>query len=232
MVLIVLVVLGIVLVVFGALVLLWFPSRPGGKLRFSGLEVSSIGAGLPLIALGVLAVALAVVQQPDRGSGGNGVRTAPTDTDRPSTPPTSPTGTNVPVPHDVPDCITAFFGAQPEVPGDRQRELPAGVIDWDVLRPEESKRDEFGLVFTDSGQVVGAAKMSYDILAKQFNVDNIVDGECNPVGWTATNTTGNNPASVPEYDNLQMRLGADRYTVVLEGGQPEVQMELVPTAPS
>ena len=42
-----LLVLGLALVAFGALVLLRFPDRPGGEVRLMGLRVSSIGAGLP-----------------------------------------------------------------------------------------------------------------------------------------------------------------------------------------
>lgn len=37
---------GVVLVGLGALILLRFPDRPGGSVRFLGMEVSSIGAGL------------------------------------------------------------------------------------------------------------------------------------------------------------------------------------------
>lgn len=56
----VLVVVGVALVLFGALVLLRFPDRPGGRLVWHGVEVSSVGAGLPLIVLGVAAIAIAV----------------------------------------------------------------------------------------------------------------------------------------------------------------------------
>src|SRR5206468_4767386 len=47
--------IGLALVAFGALILLRFPDRPGGRLRLAGMEVSSVGAGLPLVALGVAA---------------------------------------------------------------------------------------------------------------------------------------------------------------------------------
>ena len=38
--------------------LLRYPERPGGKIGWQGFEVSSVGAGLPLIAVGVAAVAM------------------------------------------------------------------------------------------------------------------------------------------------------------------------------
>jgi hypothetical protein len=50
---VVLLAVGTALVVFGSLVLLRFPDRPGGRLAWRGMEVGSAGAGLPLIALGV-----------------------------------------------------------------------------------------------------------------------------------------------------------------------------------
>jgi hypothetical protein len=55
----VLVIVGIALVGLGALVLLKFPDRPGGKVAWHGFEVNSMGAGLPLIVLGVVAIAIA-----------------------------------------------------------------------------------------------------------------------------------------------------------------------------
>ena len=56
---VVLAVVGVALVVFGAFVLLRFPDRPGGRLVWHGVEVSSVGAGLPLIVLGVIAIVMA-----------------------------------------------------------------------------------------------------------------------------------------------------------------------------
>lgn len=55
----VLLVIGIVLVIFGALVLVKFPDKAGGKITWLGVEISSTGAGLPLIVLGVVTMTLA-----------------------------------------------------------------------------------------------------------------------------------------------------------------------------
>jgi len=51
-----------VLIVFGGFVLLRFSDRPGGEFEFHGMKIHSVGAGLPLIVLGVVAVVLAVFQ--------------------------------------------------------------------------------------------------------------------------------------------------------------------------
>ncbi len=59
----ILVIVGVAIVVLGAFILLLFPDRPGGRIAWQGAEVSSIGAGLPLIVVGIAAIAI----------GGNGV---------------------------------------------------------------------------------------------------------------------------------------------------------------
>jgi hypothetical protein len=55
----VVVVLGIAVVALGAVVLLFLPTRPGGTISLpGGVQASSVGAGLPLIVVGVVVVAL------------------------------------------------------------------------------------------------------------------------------------------------------------------------------
>jgi hypothetical protein len=53
----VLLVVGVGVVILGAVILLFIPDRPGGTISWAGAQVSSKGAGLPLIALGVAAIA-------------------------------------------------------------------------------------------------------------------------------------------------------------------------------
>jgi hypothetical protein len=53
----VLLVVGVGVVILGTAVLLFLPDRPGGTISWAGAQVSSKGAGLPLIALGVAAIA-------------------------------------------------------------------------------------------------------------------------------------------------------------------------------
>lgn len=59
--------LGVGLIVLGGVVLVLFPDRPGGVVRLLGLEVTSAGAGLPLIALGVILIAVAAVLREREG---------------------------------------------------------------------------------------------------------------------------------------------------------------------
>ena len=79
--------LGVGLIVLGGVVLMLFPDRPGGVVRLLGLEVTSVGAGLPLIALGVILVAVAAVLReregdPVRSAGCRFRITAPKDDEK------------------------------------------------------------------------------------------------------------------------------------------------------
>jgi hypothetical protein len=49
---------GVILAVFGGVVLIRFPDRPGGRMVVRGMEVSSVGAGFPLIVIGAVMVSV------------------------------------------------------------------------------------------------------------------------------------------------------------------------------
>jgi hypothetical protein len=214
-VIVLLVGIGAALVAFGALVLVRFPDRPGGSLRLSDMEVSSVGAGLPLVALGVLAVAFAVLHQPgssgDSGGGSDGG---------------SGGGSGAPPPpENVPACLAAFFAADPTVPRERQRTLIEGLEDVKVLGSDEPKREEFALVLVDSESVVGAVKTAYDASGQQFRFDAMVDRECGPVEWTAPSVPGASPKKVTNHNTMRLKVGIVEYLLELKA-EGFVEMEL------
>ncbi len=211
---VVLVGIGLALVAFGALVLLRFPDRPGGRLRFGGMEVSSVGAGLPLVALGVAAVAVGVLHQPS----------TPTDTGGGAGGTGGGSGAHPPEPGFVSECMAAFLAADPAVAGDRQRQLNEGLEDVDVLGPNEPKQTEFGLVLAD-GDPVGVVKTSYDIATERFRFDAMVDRECHPMEWTAPGIPGLNSQRVGNHTTLRLKAGSVVYLLELKAGS-EVEMEL------
>jgi hypothetical protein len=206
--------IGLALVAFGALVLLRFPDRPGGRLRLGGMEVSSVGAGLPLVALGVAAVAVGVLHQPatpsdtDGGAGGGG----------------GGSGAQPPEPGFVPECMAAFLADDPAVARERQRQLNEGLEDVDVLGPDEPKQTEFALVLTDSDPV-GVVKASYDTATERFRFDAMVDGKCQPMEWAAPGIPGVNPKRVANHNTLRLKVGSVVYLLELKAGS-EVEMEL------
>jgi hypothetical protein len=57
----VLLVIGMVLMLFGALALVKFPEKSGGTVTWHGVEISSTGAGLSLIVLGVVTMTFAAI---------------------------------------------------------------------------------------------------------------------------------------------------------------------------
>jgi hypothetical protein len=207
--------IGLALVAFGALVLLRFPDRPGGRLRFGGMEASSVGAGLPLVALGVAAVAVGVLHQPstasdtDGGAGGTG----------------GGSGAQPPEPGFVSECTAAFLAADPAVARERQRQLNEGLEDVDVLGPNEPKKSELALVLADGDDPVGVVKTSYDTATEQFRFDAMVDGECQPMEWTAPGIPGVNPKRVSNHTTLRLKAGSVVYLLELKAGG-EVEMEL------
>lgn len=55
-------------VILGAVVLILMPNRPGGTISWAGVQVNSAGAGLPLIVVGIAAIAVAVSRTGASGS--------------------------------------------------------------------------------------------------------------------------------------------------------------------
>jgi hypothetical protein len=94
-----LVVVGAVVLVFGALVLLRFPDKPGGKISIAGINVSSAGAGLPVMVLGAGLIVLGVLKQPPETPTGTQGTPSPTaaasgGSSAPASPRASPSATS------------------------------------------------------------------------------------------------------------------------------------------
>lgn len=224
--------LGAALVVFGAVVLLLFPDRPGGKIGFRGLNVSSTGAGLPLIVLGVALVVTAVaLPKPNLISRGGPVTGDPV-TANPTTGDAAPP--NVPGPDSAPasDCTTKFFAESPPVPTMRIRPLELGARTRLVLGPGETQSSEFGLVLVDvlgsaEPQVLGAIT----VIRRPgvgFSVLRAVDDKtCQPVGLSVKKAPGvPAPAALGNHVNLLLRLGGDPYLLTLSSDGQVVVGEL------
>jgi hypothetical protein len=131
----ILLVVGVGVVALGALVLLLFSDRPGGKIAWRGVEVSSIGAGLPLIVVGLAAIAIwsgGVI----RGDGGD-------------------SGDQTIAALRCPDDLAKSVSAQ------RIATVESGVNAQIVAGPTVSKTEPFGLRLTDGGETVGAMTVRF-----------------------------------------------------------------------
>ena len=160
----VLLIVGVGVVVLGALILLLFPDRPGGKIGWQGAEVSSIGAGLPLIVVGIAAIAI---------GGGGAIRGDSVggifggdDGGGDSADQTTPAGQ------------TAAVLECPGLPRTRVvKDVPQGAHALIIAGPAESKTEPFTLRFRDNNQTVGAltARM---LPSEVFEIQSFVDADC------------------------------------------------------
>jgi len=171
----ILLVVGVGVVVLGALILLLFPDRPGGKIGWQGAEVSSIGAGLPLIVVGIAAIAIGgggAIRDDSAGGifGGNGGGGDSADQT------TSADQTSA-----VLEC--------PDLPRARVIDVPQGANALIIAGPAESKTEPFTLRFRDNNQTVGALTarlLSSDV----FEIQSFVDADCQSTQIESTEPGG------------------------------------------
>ena len=227
-VVVVLVVVGITVVALGIFVLVRFPDRPGGVIRFHTMEVSSTGAGLPLIVLGVALVVVAAVV-PGAEPGTDSADQSGGDVEIPALDTVPRTG-----------CTDDFFARQPVVDAARVRSVELGVDDRRVLGAGESQSTPFGLVLSDTlsattPRVLGAVKLSRSSGAG-FRVAGIVEEPtCEPVKLSLASDPGiPAPAALGDYVWVTFRLGDVPYSMNLNSsnGNTEVLIGFVRRASS
>ena len=190
-----LMVLGIALVIFGAVVLIRYSDRPGGTLKLLGMEVTSKGAGLPLIALGIACIALVVT--------------------RPATTEPEPDPPIVDLPTGTPACLASFLES---VPAERIVTVEAGMRDMSIVSPPEPLDTPVALVLTDGGATVGAVRIRLvrgtDASSHLFKVEEAVGADCQPARLSNASRPGD-PRNLPNWDVLRLRLGAADYDLRL-----------------
>jgi len=215
----VLLIAGIALVVFGAFVLLKFPDRPGGEIAWQGMTVKSVGGGLPLIVLGVAAIAIASF----RGSG------PPTESAGPGEPignadPTTPgpaTGASA-------TCLDRYFMG---IPKDRVATLEEGARDVDVIGPGQPKEGTVGLRLDVLGRPIGALRFQYfpgsgDV----FKIETVVDAQCRETQDFSNVSRTSDKRTLPNYDTLRVQLGGNFYELRFGGGA-EIRLNFIRVNP-
>ena len=180
---------GVALVVFGAFVLWKVPDRPGGMLRWRGIEVNSVGAGLPIMVLGVVAIAapllLAEEERPTPSTVG------PIQTTIPAAPGASTTGpSGAPA---VTGCFADYFAG---IAGDRTAivEVGAKLV---VIGRDQVKDLPAGLLVVENGRQIGGLRYRLAPASELFTIENVVDATC---------------ADVQDFYNATRR-GADKHTL-------------------
>jgi hypothetical protein len=197
----VLVVVGIALVVFGAFLLLVFPDRPGGRIGWQGLEVNSVGAGLPIVALGVAAIAF------------GGVRSV-SSTDANASAVADAGGTETA----GPAAASCFDGAG------RVRTLEEGATDLLLVQPGETPGDPFWIAFTQNGDRIGGVRVRYFRDNALFKIERLVDASCRPIEPVENVTSGGDPRTLQNWDVLRLGLAGALYDLRI-GAEPDVELD-------
>ena len=187
-------VVGLGLVIFGALVLLKFPNRPGGKIGWNGVEISSVGAGLPLIFLGVVCIVISNTSIPaefdiwNREPESNGQTSSGSD-----------------------DCFEYFQG----MPKDRVKTLEEGAQDVQLIGPHQSKDEAIAIKFTENNQPIGAIKFYFYSNNNMFKVETVVDSNCQPIEEYSNIDRGGDKHVLQNWDTLQIRFEDSTYELCL-----------------
>jgi hypothetical protein len=200
-----LVALGIILIAFGAFVLLRHSDRPGGTIKWLGAEVTSTGAGLPLIALGVVFIGFAVVRFPLGGS------------------PSEPSGVAAVTDRTQPQrgddaCMTALLA---DVSKDRIRPIEVGMREVEVIRSDQQLNLPFVLLLTENGKRIGAIRMrrypGTDYSSDLYKVEDAVDARCAKVDELENPGRGGNPRELQNFDALRITLAGQQYDLRIGG---------------
>lgn len=224
----VLLVIGIVLVIFGALVLVKLPDKAGGKVSWLGVEISSTGAGLPLIVLGVVTMTLAATLSND-GS--------PLPQARPSVPEQPASPGQAPSPNDSqagsaglrsPDgCFQDYFQG---VPLDRVSVVEAGADNRPVIRADQPKSEPLGLQFNDNGAPLGGMRLTFFMTDNIFKIQSVVDAQCQPFDTFLNLDKADQPKMIPlNYSTLRLQFENGSYNLTLDGGET-IKIRFVPAA--
>ncbi|WFB11267.1 hypothetical protein LRS74_32695 [Streptomyces sp. LX-29] len=199
---------GVALLVFGALVLLRFPDKPGGTIQATfggqGIQVSSLGAGLPIMVIGATLLVLAVFTPVSDRRG-----PSPEGGGSPSL--VGPSGSRV-----CPDRLLE------DVEEQRVSTVEEGVIDQTVLGPDQSLSGVFGIRLNDDGTPVGAIRLRFSPDSQVFKVGAVADATCTRVEDFANDTRGGDKHVLQNWDSLRLRLDGRSFVLRLGAGGGEV----------
>ncbi|MEP7001872.1 MAG: hypothetical protein ABI969_15400 [bacterium] len=209
--LITLLALGVALIAFGAVVLLRYPDRPGGTLKGFGAEVTSKGAGLPLIALGVGCIGYAAVHFQQQ----NLLQSA-----KNTTIDTGATGGTSSVTRQVNDtsCLSTLLSG---IPRDRIDSVEVGVRDLEIIGSHQKLDSAFALVLTENGKRIGALRLrlypAKTSSSHLYKIEQAVDASCANVEQMRNTSVGGNPRELMNWNTMRATLGAHEYDLRIGG---------------
>jgi len=215
--------LGLLLIAFGAIVLVRYSDRPGGTIKFLGLEVTSNGAGLPLVALGVACIIFAAsrpLARADRQVESPGATSGDSILGDSGLRGPSATGSQSGA------CLSEVFAG---LPRDRVQRVEVGMRDLQVIGPHQPLDEPFGLVLTEEGEPIGAMRLrlfeASVSSANLFRVQRVVDAQCSAVEEIRNLSRGGNPRELTNWDTARLRLGDGFYDLRI-GGEGDITVAL------
>ena len=210
-------IVGSLLVIFGLLVLLKFPDRPGGKVALGKFEVSSTGAGLPLVALGVVCLLVGARGASDGFWPFTGGAT-PTPTASPS-----PTPSASPTPGMQVDCARVARGETDASAATGNVEVGAHEL---RVRPRAGSSPAFLLKLSDDGRFAGLVALTVQSPESTpfFKVRAAFDRDCREADYENATLPGADPSVIQNWHTLRLRMNGAVYETRLgyAGGALEV----------
>jgi hypothetical protein len=222
-------VVGVALVAFGLLVLLKFPDRPGGKVALGKAEVSSTGAGLPLVVVGVVCLVLGVRGARGTDDDGN-LNFNSANSNGATATPSATTPTPSPPPADArarDECLAAREAlsqpgaaqrppAAPQPVGDEVKSITVGLGSrerrvWTGGRVP----DELRVHLLEGGRFAGVVRLGLEATGDesnpQFRVRAVFDGECRAVSDYENGIEGSDPNLIINWGSLVFRMNGAAY---------------------
>jgi hypothetical protein len=235
LVLVALVTIGALLILFGGLVLVKFPERPGGQIEFHGVMLDSRGAGLPLIVLGLAAVVIAALAGPSQSeptaatqsagsTGQQEVTTAPptttaaetTTAETTTTTTTAAAGSTVPSP--AASCIGEHLDKEPAVSEHLWTRLPEGQT------AQLMGGSSAAVILMRNTEITGAVRLQYRPIGDPaLTVIDVVDGSCR-LGAASVREVRNGFAVTVTLPDRQYQLGIDYGSDLASRALPKITL--------
>jgi hypothetical protein len=204
---------GVLLIVFGGIVLLRFADRPGGSVKLLSIEVTSAGAGLPLIALGVACLFLGVragnsLDETDPPRAEAATSADQVELQQPPSPSFSATA------GDLPECFASVVGS---LPADRVQRIELGTRDLQVIASHQPLEEPFGLVLTENDVPIAAQRWRLYRTSNLYRLEEILVGSCAAPTRMQNFGRGGDPRDLVNWDTLSFWIGEREYSIRIGG---------------
>ena len=144
----------------------------------------------------------------------------------PVTPTTS--GSQGPEGARISGCFEQYFS---RLPGDRIAILEAGVKDFQIIGPHQSKEQIIAIHLQENRQPIGGLKFHFYSNNTIFKIESVVGSKCQPVEEYANATRGGDKHILQNWDELQLRLGNAAYTLSIAYGAGMIDADFARTSP-